>query len=87
MYFEEKLFLQKWKKSINKSRSIEDTTATWDDNPTERKNVLCIHFYKNNKYYYRIFQWCIENNIDVDEFEGMDEVGDRYQSLKLKFKI
>jgi hypothetical protein len=87
--FEKTLFLKRWKNSIEKSKSIEDITFDYIDifNHNEEYNIYNIHFYKKYKYYHRILEWLINNNYDVNEYEGIDEVGNKYKSLKIKFNL
>lgn len=88
MDFEKNLFWKKWAKSINKSKTI-----IYDELKEDTDEIIIPFRNKKNtiddrKLCRNIYNWCIDNNIEVHQIEVISSYDDKeYNGLQIKFNF
>jgi hypothetical protein len=85
MEFQRIIFLKKWTKSINRSRTIiYDLLENYDNHLIipfrDKKNTI-----DDRKLSRNISQWCIDNNIEVQQIDVISYDDKTYNGLKIIF--
>ena len=85
MEFQRIIFLKKWTKSINRSRNIiYDLLENYDTHiiiPFRDKKYTI----DDRKLSRNIFQWCTDNNIEVQQIDVISYDDKTYNALKIIF--